>query len=178
MYTYAHPLVTTALAIITCAVIFTNAIIDRRAQTEPFPFYKPRPSLAETRRHDMLVGKWAGVSPIENGGQRQVLVERSADGTFTATFRTLVDSDRPVVVEQQIGQWGIAGPVYFTITTGWGDGDHLEFADLGRTRYYNAYRIVDLSADVFKFKSFTSDAYYILRRVPAGPTPYESFSWK
>ena len=177
MDTYAHPLVTTTLAIITCAVIFTNAIIERRSQTEAFPVYKPRPSLAEARRHDMLVGKWAGVSPVGSGGQRQVLVERSTDGTFKATFRTPLDSGHSVV-EQQIGQWGISGPVYFTITTGWGDSDHLEITDLERTQHYNAYRIVDLSADVFEFKSFTSDAHYILRRVPEGLTPNETYSWK
>ena len=170
MYTYAHPLVSAMLAVVTCTVIFTNAIIDRRSETEAFPVYKPRPSLVETRRHHMLVGKWAGETLLKNGGRRQVLVERTVNGTFTVTFKTQWGTDHPVL-EQQVGQWGISGPVYFTITTGWLDGDHIDPTDLGQPYYYDAYRIVDLSDQRFEFESFATDTTYLLWRVPDDFTP-------
>jgi hypothetical protein len=170
MYTHAHPLVSATLVIVTCTVIFANAIMERRSQTAAFPTYKPRPSVTETRRHDMLVGHWVGESPVENGGQRQVYLERSADGTFKVTFRTLWESEHPVV-EQQVGQWGISGPVYFTITTGWLDGDQIDPTDLGQPYYYDAYRIVSLSEDLFEFESFSTETRYVLRRVPDNLEP-------
>jgi hypothetical protein len=170
MYTYAHPLVSATLLIVTCTVLFANTLIERRQQAEAFPVYKPRPSLAESRRHDMLVGNWIGESPVKDGGRREVLLERRADGTFTVTFRTHWGTDH-AVVERQVGQWGISGPVYFTITTGWLDGDHVDPTDLGQPYYYDAYRIVDLSEDEFEFESFTTDTHYVLHRVPEGHTP-------
>lgn len=170
MYTQANPLVSAALVIVACTVIVTNAIIERQSHTEAFPVYKPRPSLAETRRHDMLVGNWVGESPVKDGGRRQVLLERRADGTFTVTFRTHWGTDR-AMVERQVGQWGISGPVYFTITTGWLDGDHVDPTDLGQPYYYDAYRIVDLSENEFEFESFTTDTRYVLHRVPDDSTP-------
>lgn len=170
MYTNSHPLVSAMLAVVTCTVIFTNAIIERRSETETFPVYKPRPSLVETRRHHMLVGKWAGETQLRNGGRRQVLVERTVDGTFTVTFKTQWGTDHPVL-EQQVGQWGISGPVYFTITTGWLDGDHIDPTDLGQPYYYDAYRIVELSDQRFEFESFATETTYLLWRVPDDFTP-------
>jgi hypothetical protein len=170
MHTYAHPLVSGTLAVVTCTVLFTNTIIERRSETEAFPVYKPKPSLVEKRRHDMLVGKWFGESPVGNGGHRQVLVERTVNGTFTVTFKTRWGTDH-LVVEQQVGQWGISGPVYFTITTGWLDGDHVDPTDLGQPYYYDAYRIIDLSEDRFEFESFAADTHYLLRRVADDFTP-------
>ena len=112
----------------------------------------------------MMVGNWVGESPVEMGGQRSVLLQRSADGTFSVAFKTRWD-DRPVVVEQQVGQWGLAGPVYFTITTGWVDGDQVDSTDLGQPYFYDAYRVVTLDHDRFEFESFATRQHYVLRRV-------------
>jgi hypothetical protein len=170
MYTYAHSLVSAILAGITCTVIFTSAITDRRSETAAFPVYKPTPSLVEARRHDMLVGKWAGKTSLENGALRRVLIERTMNGTFTVTVKTELGTDDPVI-EQQVGQWGISGPVYFTITTGWLDGDHIDQTDLGQPYYYDAYRIIDLSKDRFEFESVATNTHYLLRRIADDFTP-------
>jgi hypothetical protein len=170
MYTQAHPLISATLVIITCSVIIGNAFVERSSQTETFPAYKPRSSLAETRRHGMMVGKWVGESAVERGGERRVLLERFADGTFKVTFKTQWENDYPVI-EQQVGQWGISGPVYFTITTGWVDGDQVDRTDLGQPYYYDAYRIVDVSDDVFEFESFSAETRYLLQRVPDDFSP-------
>ena len=111
----------------------------------------------------MLIGNWIGESSLEQGGRRQVLIQRKANGTFTATFKTTWGADPPVL-EQQVGQWGISGPVYFSITTGWLVGDHVDPTDLGQPYFYDAYRIIDLSDTVFEFESFTVDTHYLFRR--------------
>jgi hypothetical protein len=164
MVTYAHPLVSASLVAITCTVLISNAFFGSRPADEVFPEYKPRPTLAESRRHAQLIGNWVGESSVESGGERRVLVQRFADGTFRVTFKTRQPNDR-VVVEQQVGQWGIAGPVYFTITTGWLEGDRVEPTDLGQPYFYDAYRIVELERNVFEYESFAPPRRYRLQRV-------------
>jgi len=164
MNTYAHPVISAVLVAITCTVIIGNNIVQRRSLNDAFPIYKPQPSLVETRRHAMMIGKWVGESPVEMDGQRRVLLQRNADGSFTVTFKTEWEDER-VALEQQVGQWGIAGPVYFTITTGWVDGDRVDPTDLGQPYFYDAYRVVDLDNDRFEFESFSTGQPYVLQRV-------------
>lgn len=164
MYTHAHPLVSAVLVIITCSVIIGNTIVERRTQEQAFPAYKPRPSLAEARRHAMMVGTWLGESSIEAGGQRRVLVERFPDGTFRVTFKTQWEEDR-AILEQQVGQWGLAGPIYFTITTGWVEGNRIDPTDRREPYFYDAYRVIDLQDDRFEYESFSASGRFVMRRV-------------
>ena len=169
MYTYAHPLVSATLMIVTCTVLFANAIMGPRSEDPAFPAYKPQPSHKEVRRHAMMIGHWVGESPVGAGGQRRVLLQRSADGTFEVTFETC-RGEHPVLVEKQVGQWGLSGPVYFTITTGWVDGDRIDPTEPGEPYFYDAYRVINLQHDLFEYESFSDGRRYVMRRVAdSGP---------
>ena len=96
MKTYAHPVISAVLAAITCSVIIGNSVIQHRSLDEDFPIYKPQPSLAETRRHAMMVGNWVGESPVEMGGQRSVLLQRSPPAGSTVTRWTQRISGSPI----------------------------------------------------------------------------------
>lgn len=163
MVTYAHPLVSASLVVITCTVLISNVFFGSNSADESFPEYKPRPTLAESRRHARMIGNWVGESSIESGGQRRILMQQFADGTFRLTFKT--QREDQVDLERQVGQWGIAGPVYFTITTGWLQGERIEPTDLGQPYFYDAYRIVELERNVFEYESFASPRRYRLQRV-------------
>lgn len=163
MFSYAHPLVSASLIAFTCTVILSNALIGSRSDEQALTDYRPVSTLAESQRHGRLIGNWVGEWPVEPGAQRRVLVQRFADGTFKMTLETWRDDH--VTVEQQVGQWGIAGPVYFTITTGVLKGDRVEPTDPEQSRFYNAYRIVELGRDVFEYESFAPPQRYRVQRV-------------
>lgn len=164
MDTHAHPLISATLVVITCTVIASNALLERRSAEPVFPVYKPQPSHEEVRRHAMMIGHWVGQSPIEAGAQRRVLLQRFADGTFEVTFETW-RGEQPALVEKQVGQWGLSGPVYFTITTGWVDGNRIDPTQLGAPYFYDAYRVVDLQDDRFEYESFSDGRRYVMHRV-------------
>ena len=167
MFSYAHPLVSASLIAFTCIVLFSNAPIGSRSAEEALPDFTPLSTLAESHRHGQLIGSWAGEWPVESGAQRRVLMQHFADGTFRMTLETWRDNQ--VSVEQQVGQWGIAGPVYFTITTGWQAGDRIEPTDLEQPRFYNAYRIVELGRNAFEYESFAPAQRYRVQRVADDP---------
>lgn len=172
MYTHAHPLISATLVVITCTVLVSNALVERRSQEPVFPAYKPKPSGEVMRRHRMMIGNWAGESPIEDAGQRRVLLQRYADGTFEVTFETYREG-APALIEKQVGQWGLSGPVYFTITTGWVDGDRIEPAKPGEPYFYDAYRVISLEEDLFEYESFSDGRRYVMHRAADGLTANE-----
>jgi hypothetical protein len=164
MISHAHPIVSASLVVFACTVLISNAILENRTSADAFPDFKPRPTPEEHRRHAQLIGNWVGEAHLETGGLRRVLLQQFADGTFRMTFETRQQDDR-IVRRQQVGQWGISGPVYFTITTAWLDGERREPTDLGQPYFYDAYRIVTLDGGAFEYVSFSPERRYRLQRV-------------
>ena len=97
-------------------------------------------------------------------GVRGWLIQRRADGTYTVTFKD-EPSNGDIEVNQNIGLWGISGPVYFTIMQGWIEGDEISQADPADPYYYDAYKIIALQQDYFEYESFTTNNRFVVRRV-------------
>ncbi len=138
-----------------CASTLTSdvPVIDVSDETEEY----------NAARWDLMVGRWYGKQPIENGIREQ-LTERFANGSYKITFKRTFADDR-VEKNIELGQWGISGPIYFSIYQGWLEGDRLSVVRDGLASNYNAYKIIQLDEISFKYESYTSESIFTLIRV-------------
>lgn len=111
-----------------------------------------------------MVGRWYGNQLMEDGGVRQQITERFNDGTYKIIFR-YKKPDSKVKEDIEVGQWGIAGPIYFSIYRGWIDGDKFIPANSSEPSNYNAYKIIHLTNEKFKYKSYSTESVYSLIKV-------------
>lgn len=133
--------------------------------------YKPDSTKSDQERRDAMVGNWVGEAPLKDGGERKWLVQRSNEGTYVVTFIVIPEGEQPEI-SQEVGFWGISGPVYFTITKGWLRQDgNVEPNDPTKAYFYDAYKIVALTQERFEYESFSTGNRFIVRRVGEEFTP-------
>ena len=113
-----------------------------------------------------MVGKWLGESPVSEGGTKSWLIERSADGTYIVTFRN-VAIDGTIDVDQEYGDWGISGDVYFTMTRGWLRGGQKRPVRHRESYFDDAYLVRRLTPLEFVYESVASGDVYSVRKVGA-----------
>lgn len=129
--------------------------------------YRAKPSDqhgAELSR-DFMIGKWLGQAPMKEGGSKMWLVERSADGTFTVTFRNISPSG-VVEEEAEYGDWGLSGDVYFTMTRGWIRNGRKDPVTVRESYFDDAYIVEKLTAEEFVYRSVAAGDTYTARKVP------------
>ena len=123
------------------------------------------PDASQQEQRAMLVGSWYGESATKSGGSRAHLMQRAADGTFQVTFR-VVDSNGKITEQTEVGVWGTSGPVYFTITRGWLSNNRLVPANPEDASLNDAYQILELTQDRFRYRSLQTKSEYTVKRVP------------
>lgn len=151
--------------------IFLSITGNLPAADDQAPAQKPvdasKPSLEQSTymKWDMMIGKWLGEAPTKEGGVRRWLVNRFSDGTYRIHFQTM---RRNAVVENRIevGNWGISGPVYFSIYRGRMVGNVLRNSDPGDPYNHDAYEILELSEDRFRYRHYETQNEYEIRKVP------------
>ena len=127
---------------------------------------------SQAKRRLFMIGRWYGHQDMSGGGSREQLMTRYADGTYEIVFRMLDDAEKEFYRKTETGMWGIAGPVYFTIYLGVIDIDPisgqrmLSPADRQHAMNYDAYRIIDLTDERFRYESYNSGSVYEIRKVP------------
>jgi len=121
-------------------------------------------STTEEQKWEFLSGKWFGSQPIKDGGVRQEIMERSPQGTYKITFR-VYDKEGKHQEQTEAGHWGVSGPVYFTSFRGWVKGKEFNPANPSDPYNYDAYRIIKLNNEVFKYEHFTQKGTYIIKKV-------------
>src|SRR5436190_21349841 len=70
------------------------------------------------RRWKMMVGKWYGSRSRTGGGRIEWISDRKPRGAYQTAFRTTA-ADGTVSEDVEVGEWGVVGPIYFTIFKGW-----------------------------------------------------------
>ncbi len=116
---------------------------------------------------DAMVGRWYGDQMDEDGDRTQWITQRYADGTYQVEFRSTARNGR-TEDSTELGQWGMAGPVYFGFFRGWLEGDTFTPSDPSQADNYDAYQVISLNADHMIYQSLTTDIRYEARRVPDG----------
>lgn len=116
------------------------------------------------QRREMLFGWWLDRTPMQGGGHRVKLALNCPDGVYFFDLRTLDAKGRLVAESDQVGDWGISGPVFFTIARG-GRRDGKEYeTDLTEGRHYQAYRILALTYTRFEYRSYVSGVVFAAHR--------------
>jgi hypothetical protein len=112
-----------------------------------------------------MIGKWFGISALDEGRLRRYITEHHADGTFKIHFRTY-KSDKTYEDQIEIGLWGVSGNIHFTITRGWLVNGEVVPADPTDASLYDAYEIIRLTEDELEYKAVYAEAVFRVRRVP------------
>ena len=113
-----------------------------------------------------MIGKWYGSQPTKEGGVKKWIVERMSPGTYKIVFR-IYEKDATSYWEQiEVGEWGVSGPVYFSILRGWVKDGKLTPADPTDPFNYDAYKIISLTDEKFEYENYDSGDVYGIKKVP------------
>lgn len=152
-----------ALALLGCLMVSAaSAQVDTSEQA-----VKPGPSEApasQTYLRSKLVGKWFGSQPTKDGGNQSWTIIRRNDGRYEVTFR-IYGADGASQELQEVGFWGVSGPVYFTIFVGQEEDGGFVPSDPADASNYDAYRIIELSSERFEYEHFVTGNRYVVKKV-------------
>ncbi len=120
--------------------------------------------LSAEQKRNTLIGKWFGKIESEKGEIQRWLVERSKDGTYRIWFR-VYENGKEVKSQTEVGHWGVAGPIYFSIMRGWIKDDQFIPSDPEKPYFYDAYKIVNLTDRSFIYYNFDEKLEFEVRKV-------------
>ena len=101
---------------------------------------------------------------MKEGGSRMWINERTPEGTYVITFRT-VSPRGEVEISQEYGIWGLSADIYFTKMLGWIKSGQ-KFPHSGVESYYDdAYTVKVLTADDFVYEAVTTKELFRVRKV-------------
>lgn len=114
---------------------------------------------------ELLIGKWYRTDTDEQGNQVSEYAEMSVDGSFEFTF--IYQNSTGEITQQSIelGDWGLVGDIHFTMTKSEFIDDEHYAVDLNEPDNYNAYRVLALTNQTFKYQHVVSQEIYISRRL-------------
>ncbi len=134
----------------------------------PVPAAADKESLfTQEDRRELLLGTWFGETPQTAGGRIQWIVDRQKDGTYSIRFRIYLPDGR-YRDHMETGIWGVSGPVYFSATQGWRQGDQMVGTDTAKARFYDAFEILTLKPKVFEYRHYVTGTSYRVRKVRNG----------
>ena len=133
--------------------------------------HKPESSTQETIQRESMFGNWVGKATLKNGGSREWLIQRGVDGTFLVSF-AIAEPGEELALSQEVGFWGVSGPIYFTITKGWIKADGtIEPADPTKAYFYDAYEILSVTSEQFRYQHFSTKNLFQVTKVSDDFTP-------
>ena len=137
---------------------------EREASSAIVPESKPPEPVSAEQRRAMMIGRWYGEAPTDSGQTRRWVTERFPDGTYKVTFRTYT-KDGGYDDHVEVGEWGVSGSIYFTITKGVLVDGEIVGTDPGSTYYRDAYNIIRLDEQAFEYELVEPKVRFTVRRV-------------
>lgn len=152
-----------ALAVLGCLVVSAaSAQVDTSGRA-----VKSGPSEAPASQEYLrskLLGKWFGSQPTTDGGNKTWTILRRNDGRYEVTFR-IYQADGASYDLEEVGFWGVSGPVYFTIFVGQEEEGSFVPSDPADASNYDAYRIIELTSERFEYEHFVTGDRYVVKKV-------------
>ena len=127
---------------------------------------------ATEARRALMTGRWYGDNQTRENGRQLELTDFRADGTFESQYR--LERSGCVVNGSESGLWGLAGPIYFTITQEHVQGGQFSAGDPASASADDAYEVSQLDGKVLRYKCAVCGEEWGLRRVPESFTLPES----
>lgn len=113
----------------------------------------------------LLVGTWYRNDTDIDGCLITEYAQMALDGSFEFTF--IYHNNTGEVVDEVIecGDWGLVGDIHFTITKSEFVDEQHYAVDLAEPDNYNAYRVLALTNQTFKYQHVISQEIFIARRI-------------
>ena len=146
------------ILLITCIFGLTNCTGSIRS------LVKPDLTASAIEKRNLMIGKWLGEMKDEKGNLQKWLTTRFPDGTYKIQFRT-PNEENNYKEQVEVGLWGISGPIYFTIMKGWITESQFVPSDPKNPTYYDAYEIIEISQNKFKYHSYDADITFNVKKV-------------
>lgn len=125
----------------------------------------PTFTIATPAARRMLLGKWYGVAKSADGGSKEWLIERLVDGTYRIDFR-FNRANGVVTSQSEVGFWGVSEDIYFRIFRGWVEADGMKVADPADPDHYDAYEILALSKNYFRYRHLGLTEIFTVKKMP------------
>lgn len=160
------------LSIISCLLcISTTCLAVTTPPSTPSPKLNLQDETSPTRsgstrqkKWAQLIGKWFGSLDLEGGGKYTWINERKNDGTYKVQFR-ITDASGKKEEFIEVGEWGVSGDIYFTIYKGDLEGGKIIPVDTTNPTYRDAYRILNLTNDIFEYEGLDEGSRFSVRKV-------------
>mgnify|MGYP000450370687 CR=1 FL=1 len=151
----------TRLFFVTLLILLSTscALITRLGDNQRFN----NADVINIERHK-LIGKWYGEWRDKKGGKWRELSEISSDGTYRFSF-LYVHANGTKQKEVMIGEWGLVGPVHFTISKVHEKNNKFYRINQGEEKNYEAYEVIALDSKKFRYRSYRSGKEYIVHKV-------------
>lgn len=122
-------------------------------------------SLMMVYEHQYLVGSWYRSDTDGNDNVHTELAQLFEDGCYEFNFS--VQDKNGTTIDQSIegGDWGLVGDIHFTIAKYESAGGERYIADATNPDNYHAYKIIELTGQLFKYQHIVSNEVFILKRV-------------
>jgi hypothetical protein len=121
--------------------------------------------VSEQYNRALLAGRWYRMEMNDTGHQLVEYAELCLDGSFEFSFVEQTSQGEIISQNVELGDWGLVGDIHFTITQEEvADNEHYR-ADLHDENNYQAYKVLALDSQVFKYQHIVSNEVFILRRV-------------
>ena len=112
--------------------------------------------MSEQYNRALLAGRWYRMEMNDVGHQLVEYAELCLDGSFEFSFVEQTSQGEIVSQIIELGDWGLVGDIV--------DGEHYR-ADLNDENNYQAYKVLALDSQIFKYQHIVSNEVFILRRV-------------
>ncbi|MDX3775656.1 hypothetical protein QE250_16175 [Chromatiaceae bacterium AAb-1] len=142
-----------------------GCVSSSKVAQHPVTELKPELGIDKLERRNLMLGKWYGDMPTEEGGRRQWVIHRANDGTYRIDFN-IRRADGSEYELTEVGHWGIAGDVYFSIYRGVIENEQFLPSDSSDAYNYNAYQIIKLSHNIFEYQNVDSQNTFFVTKVP------------
>ncbi len=114
-----------------------------------------------------LIGTWYLDQARSDGSTVRSKAILADDGLVEIEFLVHY-ADGTTFSSREFGYWGVSGDVYFTIIREASDGNERYQVSSFDASYYLAYRILDLSDELFRYQTIVTDNVFESRKVPDG----------
>ena len=113
----------------------------------------------------LLVGSWYGAKVDAENFTETEYAEIAIDGSYE--FHFTKHNAQGILVEQsfELGDWGLVGDIHFTIAKSELIDEQQFSVDFADPNTYQAYKVIELNNQIFKYQHIVSQEVFILRRV-------------
>lgn len=114
---------------------------------------------------EMLFGRWYRSDETPQGGSISEYSEMTIDGCYEFTFIEYDAEGKQLGQTIELGDWGLVGDIHFTLAKSeFIDNEHYA-VDFSNENNYHAYKILQLTSQIFEYQHLISNEVFIMRRV-------------